>query len=194
MINEIDYPFTLAKIKDLKIGAAVKLSGLVFTGRDRLHKHLFEGGKCPVNLKDGAIFHAGPLVMCREGVWIMQAIGPTTSMRHDLYMPKIIAQHHVRVIIGKGGMGKETQKTCAKYGCVYLQAVGGVASLLASKIEKVAGVHFIKEFGTTEALWELILRNFEAIVTIDVHGRSLHKKVETTSKRVLKKMLQKNPF
>lgn len=193
MVRELEYPFTAAKVRELKVGETVSLSGRIFAGRDRLHKYLFEGGKSPVDLKDGAIYHCGPIVLRKEGVWVVLAAGPTTSMRHEAYMPGIIEQHHVRVIIGKGGMGEATRRACAKYGCVYLQAVGGAASLLASRIEEVGGVHFLKEFGAAEALRELVVRSFTAIVTIDARGQSLHKKVKATSKRALKKVLHKNP-
>lgn len=193
MVKEIEYPFTVDKVRELKVGEIVHLSGCVFTGRDRLHKYLFGGGKCPVDLKSAAIYHSGPIVLLKEGKWIARSIGPTTSMRQEVYMPKIIEQHRVGLIIGKGGMGEGTRKACTKYGCVYLQAIGGAASLMASKIEEITGVHFMKEFGPTEALWELRVRNFEVLVTMDAHGRNLHKRVETVSKRALKKVLQKNP-
>ena len=37
------------------------------------------------------------------------------------------------------------------------------------------------EFGTPEAMWHLQLRDFPAIVTMDAHGNSLHKDVESES-------------
>ena len=47
-------PFTEEKIRSLKVGDAVEISGIVFTGRDAVHKYLHEGGKLPpgVNLRD----------------------------------------------------------------------------------------------------------------------------------------------
>lgn len=190
MSKEIEYPFTAAGIRDLKFGQTVSLSGRIFTGRDRLHKHLSEGGKLPVDLKDSAIYHCAPIVQHKEGVWVVRAAGPTTSMRFEPYMAGIIEQHHVRVVIGKGGMGEATRKACIKCGCVYLQAVGGAAALLAESIEQVVGVHFLKEFGAAEALWELVVKNLEAVVTIDARGRSLHKRIKAASKKALKKILR----
>ena len=189
MVKGIEYPFTEPNIKNLKAGETVSVSGLVFTGRDRLHKYLFEGGKSPVDLKDGAIYHCGPIVIRKEGSWVVRAAGPTTSFRQEPYMSTIIGQHHVRVIIGKGGMGEATRKACLKHGCVYLQAVGGAAAMLAASIERVAGVYFLKEFGPAEALWEFIVKDFRAVVAIDLRGRSLHKRVKATSKRALKEAL-----
>ena len=53
-VKKLEHPFTLEQVRTLRVGDAVSLSGLVFTGRDRLHRHLAEGGKCPVELRDGA--------------------------------------------------------------------------------------------------------------------------------------------
>jgi tartrate/fumarate subfamily iron-sulfur-dependent hydro-lyase beta chain len=184
----LEYPFTAAKVRDLKIGQFVKLSGRVFTGRDRLHKYLCEGGGSPVELKDGALYHCGPVAMRKEGVWVIRAAGPTTSMRQEPYMASLIEQHHLRVIIGKGGMGEKTRKACARYGCVYLQAVGGAASVLANSITEVTGVDFVREFGIADALWNLVVKDFEAVVAIDTHGRSLHKRVKLSSKRALREI------
>jgi len=190
MIKEIEYPFTLAKIRELKVGQRVAVSGRIFTGRDRLHKYLFDGGKSPVDLKDGAIYHAGPVVLRKDGVWIVNAIGPTTSMREEAYMARIIEQNKVRVIIGKGGMGEMTRKACAKHGCIYLQAVGGAASLLAGCVKEVHGAHFIAEFGSAEALWDLTVKMFRAVVTIDASGKSLHRRIERSSRKALARLVK----
>jgi fumarate hydratase class I len=185
----IEHPFTPAKVRDLRVGDIVRLTGRVFTGRDLVHRHLFEGGKCPVDLRDGALYHCGPVVVRKEAGWRVLAAGPTTSMRQEPYMPRIIEQHKVRVIIGKGGMGKATVAACAKHGCVYLQAVGGAACALAGRIEKVGGVHFAKEFGWAEALWEFWVRDFPAVVAVAANGRNLFRRVETASRRALRKAL-----
>ena len=188
-MREIEYPFTGAKVRELRTGQVVSLSGRIFTGRDRLHRYLHDGGKCPVELKDGAIYHCGPVAVYDSGAWTVRAAGPTTSIRQEQYMARIIRQHRVRAVIGKGGMGEATRKACAQYGCVYLQAVGGAAALLADTIESVDGVHFVKEFGVAEALWELRVKGLKAVVTMDTRGRSLHKKIATVSKRELRSLL-----
>jgi len=104
-------------------------------------------------------------------------------------MPRIIEREKVRVIIGKGGMGEATRKACMKCGCVYLQAVGGAAALLTENIERVAGVHVLKEFGSADALWELIVKDLRVVVTMDTQGRSLHKRLKAASKRALMNVL-----
>lgn len=185
----IEYPFSASDVRDLKIGDNISLSGIVYTGRDRLHKHLFDGGKSPVDLNDSALYHCGPVVVYRDGVWHVQAAGPTTSVREEPYMARIIEQHHVRVIIGKGGMGDATTKACAKHGCVYLQTVGGAASVMAQTIERVESVHLMKEFGAVDAVWEFVVRDLKAVVAIDAHNHNIHKRVRASSKRALKTLL-----
>ena len=50
----------------------------------------------------------------------------------------------------------------------------------ARAIKKVDDVSLL-EFGTPEAMWHLTVEDFPAIVTMDSHGNSLHKDVETAS-------------
>jgi len=176
-------------VRALRAGEIVRIFGRVFTGRDRLHKYLAEGGACPVSLRDGALFHCGPVVVPREGGWRVVAAGPTTSVREEPYMATVLEQHGVRVIIGKGGMGPATQAACARCGCVYLQAVGGAAALLAQRIRSVVGVHFLDAFGATEALWELEVEAFEAVVGIDTHGHNLFDDVRVASGLVLDRLI-----
>ncbi|MGQ9662422.1 MAG: fumarate hydratase C-terminal domain-containing protein [Kiritimatiellia bacterium] len=190
-MKNLDYPFTLEQISKLKIGDMVCVSGRVFTGRDRLHRYLAEGGECPVDMTNGALFHCGPLAMQCNGTWRVIAAGPTTSMRHERYMPAVATRHGIRVIIGKGGMGEATRKLCADRGCVYLQTVGGSGSLIASRVAEVRAVYFLEKFGPTESLWDLVFTNLEAVVTIDAQGRSLHDRICQASRRVLRGLLSR---
>ena len=184
------YPFTSEQILPLEAGQFVSVSGMLVTARDRIHRFLFDGGKCPVNLKDGGIYHCGPVTIRQEGAWIVRAAGPTTSAREEPYLPRVIKQHGVRVVIGKGWMGPRMEAACVESGCVYLHAVGGAAQVLAGKVVAVKGVHFTREFGLTEAMWELEVSEFPAIVAIDAHGRSLLKRVQTLSRRHVKRVVQ----
>jgi fumarate hydratase class I len=88
-------------------------------------------------------------------------------------------------VIGKGGMGPKTQAACKEYGCVYLHGIGGAAQVLAECIKKVRNVYFKDEFGSPEAIWELDVVDFPAVVTIDAHGNSLHEKVFAESRAAL---------
>jgi len=182
IVKEIQYPFAEDVIRELKAGQRVCITGRIFTGRDRLHKYLAEGHAAPVSLKDGAIYHCGPVITKKEdGTWQVGAAGPTTSIREEPYMAKIIAEQGVRVIIGKGGMGPDTCKACQEHGCVYLQTVGGAAALLAQRIQRVEGVYMLEEFGAAEAVWVFAVKNLEAVVGIDAHGNNLFDAVRQQS-------------
>ena len=89
--------------------------------------------------------------------------------------------------IGKGGMGAKTLVALKETGAVYLNAIGGAAQFYARTIERVDGVSLL-ELGTPEAMWHLQVRDFPAIVTMDAHGASLHRDVETASAEQLAAM------
>ena len=185
-------PFTEEKIRALKVGDEVGLTGIVFTGRDAVHKYLHDGGELPpeVNLRQGIIYHCGPVVMKDEqGKWTVTAAGPTTSIREEPYQADIIGKFGIRGVIGKGGMGDKTLAACQKFGCVYFHAIGGAAQVLAECIKAVRGVYFMEEFGAPEAIWELEVENFPVVVTMDAHGNSLHRDVMAASQAALQKRL-----
>lgn len=188
----LSFPFTEEKIRALKVGDAVEISGIVYTGRDVVHKFLHEGGQLPpeVNFKDGIIYHCGPVVVKdANGEWKVTAAGPTTSIREEPYQWQIIRDFGIRAVIGKGGMGQKTLDACREFGCVYLHGVGGAAQVLAECVKKVRNVYFLKEFGSPEAIWELEVSGFPVVVTMDSHGNSLHKEVLAHSEAELAKRL-----
>ena len=177
---KLSFPFAEEKIRALKVGDEVLISGTIFTGRDAVHKYLHEGGALPpgVSFKDGIMYHCGPVMMKQaDGSYNCTAAGPTTSIREEPYQWQVIRDHGLRGVIGKGGMGAKTQAACQEYGCVYLHAIGGAAQVLAECIKKVSNVYFLEKFGSPEAIWELAVVAFPAVVTIDAHGNSLHEEV-----------------
>jgi fumarate hydratase class I len=142
----------------------------------------------PVDLRGAVLYHCGPVVRKQDdGSWRVTAAGPTTSIREEPYQADIIGKYGIRVVMGKGGMGARTLAGLKQHGAVYLNAIGGAAQFYARCIERVEGVSLM-EFGTPEAMWHLQLRSFPAIVTMDAHGNSLHKDVETSSAEALAKL------
>ncbi|MGA2863730.1 MAG: FumA C-terminus/TtdB family hydratase beta subunit [Verrucomicrobiota bacterium] len=185
-------PVTEAAIRALKVGDEVAITGLLFTGRDAVHKYLYDGGQLPpgVSLNGGFLYHCGPvLIQDPQGIWQCLAAGPTTSIREEPYQWQIIRDFHLRGVIGKGGMGDKTLAACQEYGCVYLHAIGGAAQVLAERIVKVPNVYFLEKFGAPEAIWEFEVVAFPAVVTMDAHGHSLHKEVLAASQAELAKYL-----
>jgi fumarate hydratase subunit beta len=188
----LDPPFTEEKIRSLKVGDMVEISGLIFTGRDAVHKWLSEGNEPPkgeVDLRDSIIYHCGPVVMEKgsgaKKKYVVTAAGPTTSIREEPYQAGLIERFGMKAVIGKGGMGEKTRLACEKFGCVYLHAVGGAAQVLAEAIKEVEGVYGLEKFGSPEAIWKLRVEKFPVVVTIDAHGNSLHKEIEANSGETL---------
>ena len=190
MIN-LFYPFSGKSIRALRAGDSVSITGRIYTGRDKFHKFFADGGKLPVDFRDGALYHCGPVVVSEdvrrktEDAWRVVAAGPTTSVRENPYEPEFIAKTGVRIIIGKGGMDAKTLAAMKKYGCVYVQAVGGGGAVYADAVKKVAGVSMLREFGAAEAVWHLDVVDFRGVVAMDAHGRSLFAEVESVSRRRL---------
>ena len=188
MKYELTTPFNEDEIRQLKVGDIVSLSGTIYTGRDKFHKYVSEGNNVPINLENSAIYHCGPVMIEKNGGWLVRAAGPTTSIREEPYMADVIERTGIRCIIGKGGMKESTLNACQEFGAVYLQAIGGAASLIASCIKKVSNVYLLEEFGPAEAVWQLEVENFEVVVTMDSHMQSLHKQVEENSKQKLENL------
>jgi tartrate/fumarate subfamily iron-sulfur-dependent hydro-lyase beta chain len=185
---QLDEPYTEEKIRALKTGDLVHLSGVIYTGRDAVHKFLHEGGTAPVPLENQIIYHCGPVVIKEKGKWVVKAAGPTTSIREEPYQGHLIERFKLRAVIGKGGMGPKTLEACAKVGCAYLHAIGGAAQVLAECVTEVLGV-YLEQFGSPEAIWALRVKDFPAVVTMDAHGSSLHAAVLEESKARLKEVL-----
>jgi fumarate hydratase class I len=182
-------PLSETDVRKLKAGDIVMLSGTVFTGRDAVHKFLHKGGDLPV-IQNGVIYHCGPVVLEEKGTYRVVAAGPTTSIREEPYQADVIERFGIKAVIGKGGMGAKTLDACKKFGSVYLHAIGGAAQIYAQCVEKVPNV-YLKQFGSPEAVWEMHVKDFPAVVTMDSHGRSLHQEVADASKGHLQEVLAK---
>jgi fumarate hydratase class I len=189
--KQLSVPMTEAEARALRAGDEVRLSGVIFTGRDAVHKHLHGGGASPVDLSGGVIYHCGPVVLEEGESYRVVAAGPTTSIREEPYQAEVIEKFGLRGVIGKGGMGKRTLEALGRFGAVYLHAIGGAAQVCARTVVRVHGVHLKKEFGSPEAIWAFEVKDFPCVVTMDSHGKSLHAEVQEASLAELLKRLGK---
>jgi fumarate hydratase, class I len=185
-------PISEEQIRALKVGDVVLISGECYTGRDAVHAHLIKNPLPEaVSLQGAVLYHCGPVMMKKETadgvVWTVKAAGPTTSSREEPYQADIIKNFGVRAVMGKGGMGKKTLAALKEHGAVYLNAIGGAAQYYARAVQKVKGVSLL-EFGIPEAMWQLEVKDFIAIVTMDAHGNSLHADVEKATGVELEKL------
>jgi fumarate hydratase subunit beta len=192
---EIKLPVPEDKIRALKVGDEVSLTGVMITARDAAHKYLVENDAEEMKdlLRDSMIYHCGPVVKEEKGVYSFVAAGPTTSIREEPYEPTVIEKYAVKGVIGKGGMGPATLEACAGFGCVYLSAVGGLATTLAKSITEVLDVHKLEEFGVPEAMWVIKVEGFPAIVTMDAHHKSIHDEIASVSKANYERLIGRAP-
>ena len=169
----------------------MRISGIMVTARDMAHKYMVENWPAwlaPL-LKDRAIYHCGPVVKQDDDGYHALSAGPTTSIREEPYAHRIISHYGPRIIIGKGGMGENTLTAMQAHGAIYVHAIGGAASFIARSISRVHGVHMLTEFGPPEAFWELEVKHFTGVVTMDAHGASLHQTVRQASEAQLNALL-----
>lgn len=165
-------PLTLETVKDLRAGQKVYITGTIYTARDAAHKRMIEaikdGKPLPINIKDQVLYYVGPCP-AKPG-HVIGSCGPTTSGRVDVYTPQLLAMG-LKGMIGKGERSREVVDAMIRYGAVYFAAVGGAGALLSQRV-KSAKVAAYPELGP-EAIYELYVEDFPAIVAIDCHGNSL---------------------
>jgi len=195
-VFKLKTPISEEEIRRLKVNDVLYVTGTMVTARDAAHKRAleyFEEGKSlPINLEGLAVFHCGPIVKKENDKWIVVAAGPTTSTRMGQFEDKIIKNFKVRVIIGKGGMGKKTTDAMNQYGAVYGAFTGGAAVLAAKAIKRVKALEW-SDLGMPEAMWILEVEEFGPLtVAIDSHGNNLFeevkKKVEENRTKVYEKL------
>ena len=204
MLHKLTVPISEEAITALRVGDQVHLSGIVVTARDAAHKLMVEKfihspqvveqvdlyARLKELLAGGVIYHCGPVVsQDDQGCWHFVAAGPTTSIREEPYEADVIQHFGLRGVIGKGGMGPKTLQACQEHKAVYLHAIGGAASLIASSVKEVVDVYQKDELGVPEAFWVIRVEDFPAVVTMDSRGNSLHAEVKERSTAALQALV-----
>ncbi len=172
---QLKTPVSAEDIKDIRIGDIVYLEGTLVTCRDVAHRRVVEEGRpLPVDVKDKAILHAGPIVKDHgDNNYEMISVGPTTSMRMEKFEEAFIKETGVRLIVGKGGMGPGTEKGCKENQALHLVYPAGNAVYAAEKVEKIVDAQW-KDLGMPETLWVNEVKNYgPLIVSIDTQGNNL---------------------
>jgi fumarate hydratase subunit beta len=195
-VFKLKTPISEEEIRKLKVNDVLYVTGTIVTARDAAHKRALEyfkeGKSLPINLEGLAVFHCGPIVKKEDDKWTVVAAGPTTSTRMDQFEDEFIKNFKVRVIIGKGGMGKRTTDAMKQYGAVYGAFTGGAAVLAAKAIKRVKALEW-SDLGMPEALWIFEVEEFGPLtVAIDSHGNNLFegvkKKVEENKTKVYERL------
>lgn len=173
----LNTPISDEDLKDIKAGDVIYLNGHIVTCRDVAHRRLIEYGReLPVNLQGGAIFHAGPIVKKIDGKdnkYEMISVGPTTSMRMEKFEKEFIEKTGVKLIVGKGGMGPNTEAGCRENKAIHCVFPAGCAVLAATTVEEIENEYW-QDLGMPETLWVCRVKEFgPLIVSIDVEGNNL---------------------
>jgi len=189
-------PVSEEDVRKLRVNDVLYVSGTIATARDEAHKKALElhreGKKLPLNLEGLAVFHCGPIMKKEGDKWVVVAAGPTTSTRMDQFEDEFIGAFKVRVVIGKGGMGKRTTEAMKKYGAVYGAFTGGAGVLAAKAVKNVKSVEWLQELGMPEALWVFEVEEFGPLtVAIDSHGNNIFEDVKKKAEEQRMKIYEK---
>lgn len=173
MDKYIETPLTKEKVKDLRAGDYVYITGTIYTARDAAHKRMTEelaaGGELPFDMTDQIIYYLGPTPN-RAGQVIGSA-GPTTSSRMDKYAP-LLMDHGLTGMIGKGKRNEEVISSMKENTAVYFAAVGGAGALLSRCIKKSEVIAY-DDLGT-EAVRRLYVEKLPVITVIDCQENDLY--------------------
>lgn len=173
MDKYIETPLTKEKVKDLRAGDYVYITGTIYTARDAAHKRMTEelaaGGELPFDVTDQIIYYLGPTPN-REGQVIGSA-GPTTSSRMDKYAP-VLMDRGLTGMIGKGKRNDDVISSMKENTAVYFAAVGGAGALLSQCIKKSEVIAY-DDLGT-EAIRKLYVEKLPVITVIDCQGDNLY--------------------
>ncbi len=175
-------PISREDLEDIKIGDIIYLSGSLTTCRDVAHRRVVEEGReIPVDVRNNAILHAGPIIRPLENNnFEMVSVGPTTSMRMEKFEYEFVQTTGVRVIVGKGGMKENTARACKDFGAIHCVFPAGNAVVAAVEVKKILRAEW-RDLGMPETLWNCDVEEFgPLIVSIDAKGRNYfeEKKIE----------------
>src|SRR5262245_39796179 len=124
-------PLSEADVRQLRVGDAVWIDGVVFGVRDGNMIRVFDQHVAPpCDWRGAALLHTAP------NVWKMGpgkdepvSVGTTTSMRMDRFTEGLLRDYGVRAILGKGGLSQRTAELMQRYSAVYLSVTGGAAAM-----------------------------------------------------------------
>ena len=189
-VHELTTPVTEEDILKIRAGDVVYITGTILTARDEAHDRIIrydrEGKELPFDLEGAVVYHCGPVMQETEGAsgktgWKAVAAGPTTSDRMTKMTPEVLKNHHIRVLVGKGGMQNIAPVLRGK--CIYLSYTGGCAALAVSMIGKVDGV-FWEDLGMPEAVWILKAERFGPLIAgVDAYGKDLFEEVRENAEK-----------
>lgn len=186
--HELTTPITERDARALRVGDTVVLQGTVYGIRDATHIALFDRGRTTrFDLTGGALLHTAPNVKKVPSSaehptgYAPLCVGTTTSARMERFTRPLMAQHGVRLIIGKGGLGGSSLAAFGEFGGAYLAVIGGTAALETAWIEAIEDVDL--DDLNPESLWRFRVRDFGPLrVAMDSHGGSVFATIDAQAR------------
>ena len=184
---EFTMPVTEAQVRALAVDDTVTLNGALFGIRDATQIALFDRGRTTrFDLRGHAVIHTAPNVKkvapspLHPSGYAPICVGTTTSARMERFTRPLMARCGVRIIIGKGGLGADSESAFRELGGVYLAIVGGAAALETTWIEAIEDVDL--DDLNPESLWKFRVRGFGPLrVAMDSHGGNLYAAVDASA-------------
>jgi L(+)-tartrate dehydratase beta subunit len=183
--HELSPPLTDEQVRALRVNDTVTLNGTLYGIRDATQIHMFDRGrKTRFDLAGHAVIHTAPNVKKVEksaahpAGYEPSCIGTTTSDRMERFTRPLMAQHGVRLVIGKGGLRDDSLSAFRELGGAYLAIIGGAAALETTWVESIEDVDL--DDLHPESLWKFRVRGFgPLVVAMDSHGGSLYAQVKS---------------
>jgi len=185
-------PLSETDVRQLRVGDAVLLDGVVFGVRDGNLIHIFDKNVAPpCDWRGAALLHTAPNVRkLGPGKYEPVCVGTTTSMRMDRFTEPLLRDHGVRAILGKGGLSQNSAELMRRYGAVYLSVTGGAAAMETLQIEEIEKVYW--EELMPECIWQFRFNGLGPMtVGIDTHGGNLQNDVQTQAQARVAELLRK---
>jgi tartrate/fumarate subfamily iron-sulfur-dependent hydro-lyase beta chain len=187
-------PTTAEKVRELKVGSEVYLTGVVHNMRASLFRiaHMAERGeKIPgalrAGLEGGAVHYAGPIIEGKERV--LSASSTTTRRLSISIIERMVKDFSIRLIIAKEGLGPGAVDLLKEHGVAYLATVVGAGAWYAHPRVKRIQEIFWEDLGMGEACYVMEVENFGPLwVGIDAHGNSLYENTRQMIKENKKKL------
>jgi len=165
----------LTKLRGLRVGTLVRLSGPLIVARDiahaRLAKILRETGDVPEYFKRHAVYYAGPAKTPRG--LASGSFGPTTAQRMDGYMADFLKAGASLVSLGKGNRTAPAIEALKAHGGVFLGTIGGAAALIAKEHIVSSETIDFADLGM-EAVRRIVVRDLPAFLIYDGRGGDLY--------------------
>jgi len=185
---DLTTPVSEGDVRALRVNDTVTLYATLYGIRDATQIAMFDRGRATrFALAGHAVIHTAPNVKrvppsaAHPAGYAPVCVGTTTSARMERFTRPLLAQHGVRLIIGKGGLGAGSSDAFREFGGAYLAIVGGTAALETTWIEAIEDVDL--DDLNPESLWRFRIRGFgPLLVAMDSHGGSLYESVDRAAR------------